>query len=343
MDTSTTRTNVGIEALRVIAMIMIISLHYLGHGGLLYSANAQNNTLGWFLESFSYVAVNVYVLISGYLLVNSTKFKFQRVLGIWMQVFFYSVGIMLLFNYLYGAPMTIEQLMPITNKTYWFATAYMGLYLLHPYLNKMMKSLEQKEFNRLLFIMLVLFVLLSFTLNDTYNIGGGYTLIWLVALYVVGGYIRIFNIKFNRLLASIIYIALSIATFYTKMIFEGNPTLDIFYAYNSPTVIGASIALFLFFKDLKFDIPVVGSVFKFLGPLTFGVYLIHENPNVRDILWVNVIKTQEYYNSSGIMINYITSILTIFLVCVMIEKVRQILFSIPSKLKGGDNNEKSRC
>ena len=58
------------EILRILAMLMIVSLHYFSKGGLLSSPisnpiSATGYTV-WLLEAFCLVAVNVYVLISGY-------------------------------------------------------------------------------------------------------------------------------------------------------------------------------------------------------------------------------------------------------------------------------------
>ena len=73
----------NLELLRCIAMMMVIVLHFLGKGGLL--AELTNPSLGatgtvaWLLESFAIVAVNVYMLISGYFLCTSS-FKLSRLL-----------------------------------------------------------------------------------------------------------------------------------------------------------------------------------------------------------------------------------------------------------------------
>ena len=84
---------VSIELLRVISMLMVVMLHYLGKGYLIPALDGAMNATGyvaWFLESMSAVAVNVYMLISGYFLVESS-FKLGRLLNLLCQVIFYSV------------------------------------------------------------------------------------------------------------------------------------------------------------------------------------------------------------------------------------------------------------
>lgn len=326
--TKSNRSNVGIEALRVLAMLMIVSLHYLGHGGVIHSPDSTNYYLGWMLESLSYVAVNCYVLISGYLLINSTKFRFKRVFDIWLQVFFYSVGIFLIFIYTQDTPISLAPFMPIKFKIYWFATAYLGLYLFHPYINQVLKLIDRKSFNRLIVIIVILLSVMSFSGIDTFQVEGGYSLIWMIALYIVGAYIRLRDFKSDSLAMFGIYFVLSLLTYLMKLNFDGDINLDVLYAYNSITVLGASVALFMCFKDLKLDVPVVSHFFRFLGPLTFGVYLIHENPYIREVLW-KYLDVTAYYNSTDFFKNYVISVLSVFIVCALIEKVRQVVFNIP--------------
>mgnify|MGYP005760784991 CR=1 FL=1 len=60
--------NVGLDALRILAMLMIVALHYINRGGLLERSN--NNDFYYVLYNAIYalsrIAVNCYVLISGY-------------------------------------------------------------------------------------------------------------------------------------------------------------------------------------------------------------------------------------------------------------------------------------
>lgn len=88
------------ELLRVVAMFMIISLHYLVKGGAAvpFPFAAGENPVGvlaWLIEAFCIVAVNCYVLISGYFLVESAWKPGGR--SLWFYRFF-------LFSADYGVP-----------------------------------------------------------------------------------------------------------------------------------------------------------------------------------------------------------------------------------------------
>ena len=61
--------NINIEILRIISMFMVIILHFLYHGHVLENLKFEisiYNFLIIFLETFSIVAVNIYILISAY-------------------------------------------------------------------------------------------------------------------------------------------------------------------------------------------------------------------------------------------------------------------------------------
>jgi len=81
----------GLELLRIIAIFLILCVHLLNAGGFKsHSASGLETKLLGFLDCIFSVSVNVFVLISGYFLVNS-KFKYKKIISLWLNVLFYSV------------------------------------------------------------------------------------------------------------------------------------------------------------------------------------------------------------------------------------------------------------
>lgn len=83
------KRNVGIEILRIISMLMIVMLHVLLFGVKydelsIFSIKGGITNL---LEAICFCAVNVYAIITGYLLVNKST-KTSRLIDLWLQVFF---------------------------------------------------------------------------------------------------------------------------------------------------------------------------------------------------------------------------------------------------------------
>ena len=178
--------NIGLDFLRIISMIMVLILHYLSKGGLLKESNSYsvNYIIYNILKIASIIAVNCYVLISSYFLVKS-KFRIKKFLKLWLEVIFYSVSIYLLLvmfgliQFNFGD--AIQSILPIISKQYWFITVYLVMYLLSPFLNKLIYALDKEEYRKLLIIIMIIFSGMTllpskWTLDETY----GYGIIWFI-------------------------------------------------------------------------------------------------------------------------------------------------------------------
>ena len=121
------------ELLRIIAMWMVITLHYLNHTGMLPAAGEDmvlSRAAALLIESFCIIAVNLYVMISGYFL-SLSDFSLTRLLRLLCQVWFYSLLLLLVMGGL-GADIGWQEegiyrllplLFPIRAEHYWFATS----------------------------------------------------------------------------------------------------------------------------------------------------------------------------------------------------------------------------
>ena len=60
--------NYGIDLLRVLATYMVLVLHVMGQGGIVWTIDGSSNNyiVAWLLELLAFCAVNCYALISGY-------------------------------------------------------------------------------------------------------------------------------------------------------------------------------------------------------------------------------------------------------------------------------------
>ena len=122
---STKNRNIGLDFLRVLCMIMVVLLHYLEKGGLLQEENSKgiDYTIYNILKSAAIIAVNCYVLISGYFLIKS-QFKVKKILRLWGEVIFYSYTIyILLFSFgliEFKFMELVKSIFPIISKQYWF-------------------------------------------------------------------------------------------------------------------------------------------------------------------------------------------------------------------------------
>ena len=105
-----TRNN-SLDLLRILSMFMVVILHVFGSSGLLRDTlvpGHYNWYIGHIMHTFSYQAVNCFILISGYFLCTA-KFKLKKLLYIYIQVFFYSVIIAILVMTLISPPFSIKE------------------------------------------------------------------------------------------------------------------------------------------------------------------------------------------------------------------------------------------
>lgn len=100
--------------------------------------------------------------------------------------------------------------------------------------------------------------------------------------------------------------------------------------YNNPLIVIQSISLFLLFGTYNFKNKIINKI----SSLTFGVYLIHESYYMRINLykWIGIDKGHMLYGKTLILKAFIW-IIIIFVLCSIIEWIRQLLFKMISKLK----------
>ena len=347
------KRDVNFELLRIIAMFMIVTLHYTQNSGIFSDTGTYTfqNIFVIFINTICSVGVNCFVLISGYYLSNS-KFKIQKIIHLWGLVLFYSLGIFLVYKIAGHSvvnPMneieTIYVFTPVLNVHYWFIVPYLALYIIFPFLNKMINALNQKQ---LKVILIIFFILMSVInnitpMNQNFEAVGGHSILWFMFLYGVGSYIRKYKNKnegkdkYKYLLYFFICIILG---FIVKMIFELTSGLNVLIqlfnyrvtAFNSVFGFLGALSLFMFFKNIKIEGENIGKCILFISKNVFAVYLIHEHELNRNVIWttnlnIDVAGMQDYY-----VLHYLLCTFIIFTACVLIEEIRKLLFKIFFKI-----------
>ena len=174
------KRNYGIDLLRIVSMFMVVVLHVIGNGGMLYTdtGNMTTSRIIWFIYIFCFCAVNCYALISGYVGYKS-KFKFANIITLWLQVFFYTFSINLGFWILGWQEFSFSSLksafLPALNKEYWYFTAYFIMYMFIPILNLTLEKFNKKQMSVILglgFIFLSLFP--TFLMEDSFLTNKGF-------------------------------------------------------------------------------------------------------------------------------------------------------------------------
>ncbi len=333
------KRNYGIDLLRLVLMFMVVVLHTLGQGGVLEldSLSGVSYWTAWTLETASYCAVNVFAIISGYVGWKS-KPKLSRLAGLWFQTMFWCSIILLIYMYtnldvvsreeIYEK--TLKAFLPVSTGNYWYITAYFGLCLLMPVLNCAIENLPEKYLRYT-----VTAIFLMFSVNpiafayDAFETSEGYSAIWLVVLYIFGGYFSKYDFfrSHSRKTYILLYVGSVLLTVLSKFILKEMTSFDdnFLISYTSPTVVICSVALVGLFSGLKIN-KSMQTFIKIFSPCSLGVYIIHVNP----IIWTHIIHDMTVWvNTENFLImtmQILGTALSVFFICLILEFIRLSIF-----------------
>lgn len=336
--------NTGIDLLRITSMFLVLLLHILGQGALSAAVPfTANYFVGWFLDAAAFCAVNCYALITGYVMFES-RFRVSRLIALWFQVVFYAVVITL--GYWVILPQTVgrhelvSMFFPVSNLYYWYFTAYFAMYFFIPVLNLAVKKLNRFQLKLLLCAIVVLLTIVPSMMQiDLFQTHSGYSPIWLMAMYLIGAYIKKYGIGSpqKRLRYLGIHFLCSALVWGSKILLDWHASLPygpaglnsgLLIDYTSPLILAAAVGLFLFFSTMRICSPLATRCIGLLAPVSFGVYLIHTHP----LVWWNWLDSRFVGYAALTLPGYLAAILltalSIYAVCTLADYLRLLLFRL---------------
>lgn len=326
----------GIDWCKVIAMLMICSLHYIGHGGVISSKNDIIASGGGAFKSFAIGAVNLYMLATGYLMYGKT-FKIKRIVRIWTETFFYSVlmgGIVIFLTRQWGLRDIVKSCLPVISIEYWYITAYIVLLLFSPALNITVSGLDKKNAYGLLGLIVVFFSLWKsiFPNNGLLETGylQGYGIVWMMCMYLFGAIIKKYppyiskkNLIFGiYLVCSMLIFCVSMLGRNMHILDDGNKVFD----YNHIFVLCGSVSLFLILLHIPNNNSLVSTKISTISNHTLAVYLIQEQFRLKDILWTLITDFVLKHSYIIILLFSVMAIILVFSTCILIDILRKKIF-----------------
>lgn len=337
------------ELMRIISMIMVVTWHLVLHSGIYDTIGVPKLFLEFIILAFA-VHINSFVLTSGYFQCDN-KFSFNKFFKLFNITWFYKAVIAIIFFFavpgLISKLELFKEIMPIDARDYWYVNCYLLLYLLSPYLNKLINSLSKKEFKNLLIGGFILFSIIPLITNQKTIFNDGYTIVQFCYMYFLGAYLKRYPIDDNAHLKNyskrkkqIIFISIYMSSLIVNFLVlnfsqtlvtsgssflneVGNYLINNNRLYSNPLIIIQSLAYFLYFSTLEIKSKKINSISKY----TLEVYLIHENYYILQRLYVflNVNKFLEYSPYTMCILVILYSVL-IFIVCICIANIRHLLF-----------------
>lgn len=313
------------ELLRIVCMTMIVIMHLNLCKIIPDLQYTFEYCVAAILRSLSVCAVNVFVLISGFW---GIRFKLERIIGLSTQACFYlvlNIAVACAFFHYTIVPKDIFVLLPIITKQYWFITAYAALMCLAPYLNRLISVLNRHQHKMFLMVCACLFYAwptVCWLINANQLVpDAGYGIVNFVCLYMIGRYIRIYEVSLNSVSCLALYLGGALVLLLTQFGMSALLGFEFtsLYSYNTAPVLVESIGLFLLFKSFTFTSPMVNVAAKNV----LAAYLVHTTPYVWP--YVTNLLSDSYWGRY--LTNLLLHTILILLVAIAIEKMRLFLFS----------------
>ena len=300
MENKTKERKSNIELLRIILMFSII-LHHLVYHNYLIFISGPNNRIATILGAGAKIAVNCFILIMGYFAMDS-KWNIKKVINLALETIFYSILFMFIFERDINKKTIIDNLYQ-----YWFVIGYLITYALSPLIKTAIR--KTPSYIQVIIFMLSLMILLKNRRAPNIYIP------WFLFVYVYGIYTKkyaknIFDFNILNLLVVIILFIFS------TIRYKGLEMVDI------TSLICAQFLLLLFVNlEIKQN-----KVINYIAKYTIGIYLIHDNVNIRNQIIIRSLFIKEMYTTNYFAIYTVIIAILIYASCLGIDILRNWLF-----------------
>ena len=344
MTTRKAPRQANIELLRVVSMLAVIAMHFLGVGGVMTSSSGVWFVVASTFYSLAIAATSCYVLIGGYFLATS-KFRTGRIFRLLLEFFTYTFGIYLLFGlavYLKNGDNIFSlhefltfYLFPIVHEENWFVTCYILMLLLAPFYNILLQNLTKKQHLLLIVLTVFLFSVVPTVIwhaAGQFLQSGGYSFVWFSVLYFVAAYFRLYGVPehLKSWVLGLVYFSASAVTaalvnhefLYPSVLTEEKNGYYFFFNYNFFTVFIASVAMFLLFHRVTIRSAKTGRLINRIASYSFAVFLIHTHPSITGALWKGIVHTERYVDSPLMLVGLLIIPPVIYALCMVVEQLR---------------------
>lgn len=211
---------------------------------------------------------------------------------------------------------------PLSGGVWWFITAYIMLMLIAPLLNRYLSLLNCKGY-------LVAIVFVWFFEYSLGALGASFEILFKgIFYYMLGGFIKLYSndmpvfFKKKSICAVVTILFLGAHTFSQYIIGSSEGLLrKVFSLFETAIVVPALVvAITLLFVSI--DIGVNKWINK-VAKLTPGIYLLHESPLTRSLIWNKILKvnTVQYF-SVYFPLYAALSVVGVFVICAILDWVR---------------------
>lgn len=329
MTTQKPPRNSNIELLRLAAMLLVLILHAdfmaLGQPTAEELADNPGGTLVRIgFETFSIIAVNVFVLISGWF---SIKASLRGLFTLLFQcAFFYLAifGAMYALGYRECEGQSYVRLLSESDNIWWFVRKYLVLYLLSPLLNTVGNKTNRKQLGIIVFSILLLQTVIGFALHAKWY-SNGYSATAFIGLYMLARYVRLYADGISRSKAAAIFTACFAANTLFCVMLTGNIYRVDHYAlsYLNPLVILQALSLLLI--TVKTEIGH-NRLINYSAKSALAIYLLHQHVLLRPVYYDMIRDIYHTYSSISFCVILCATIAAWFIAGIGTDLLRRYLW-----------------
>lgn len=315
----------NIELLRILAMLMIIGLHYWGFGTSTIAENHSNVLTYRICESFCICGVDLFVIITSWFSTEQNKINLLKIVRLLVEVAFWGI-VSLFLAYCIGSQTLnlvsiLKAVVPYLWNNRWFVEAYVIFIILIPFMNVCLRNIERKQHLWLLIISFILFVLWPSFLPNPPIDDFGYGFVHFLSLYILVSYIKR---SYNIIGCKLICLAAFILSF-SLVLWQSLRGVSTCWMYNNIFVIFEALSLFLLFIQFDFKSRVI----NLFASVSFGVFLIHSDSLFfGPFVYFDIFHADLYAKGSAmyLLVNFIICLPLFYLGCFILEMFRLMLF-----------------
>lgn len=325
------------ELLRILAMLMVLGLHA---NFMVFKTPAPEDIMAAgaltrvFLQCACIVAVNVFVMISGWFGIKASMRGFCNFM--WQVI--YIVGLVWIVGVLFfNVPVnykTILAIFGLYGGGGWFVASYIGLYIISPVLNRYIADTAPRKIALMLLAFFTFELLWGNTLSVEFVVGG-YSTFSFIGIYILAGLLRKLSLKYSHrfwlfifLLTVVCNSALCVIVIKAGIAPVAQPVL---LNYISPLVITGAASLLLTFSKISISsrIPAVSRGILWLSASCFAAYLIHCGGGFYALkLYTDGVAYIADALPAGLeIIGVVGYIICVFLAAVLIDQPRRLIWN----------------
>ena len=331
------------ELMRIVAMFLIVMYHCVLHSELadgtplVFAPFCLNQAFAYLVGMWGLTGVGCFFLLTANFQIDSGKVRSQKIFLMIVQTIFWAFvteifTICFLRHRQFVLSDAVHALVSPFWGNYWFITAYIGLVLISPFLNKIINNLDDKVYLKLMIVFTAVSPLFS-TIGDTRQMLCDLSIA--VYYYLLWGYLRRHPgnwIEKNCVKIFCTVFVLSVAAACTSSyVFSrmGKQAAGLFSIFGRASIIQVILAVSLFYMFRKKDI---GSheLINIPAKAMLGVYLIHENQLIYPFMWNWILFIRKYFEESPLfMLHLIGCVALVFTCSTILELVRIYLLEKP--------------